>query len=60
MKTYNIKQVRFEASFEQLPDDDTYTEDQPRFGLTDSEAHSVLHYTDWFYDNDDQSYEYCN
>jgi hypothetical protein len=55
MKTYNLKQVRFEASFEQLPDDDSY-EMQPRFGLTESNAHSIYAYTDWFYDGDEDAF----
>ena len=53
MKTYNIKQIRFEQSFEQLPEE---TYDTPRFGCTDDIAHSIYKYTDWFYDGDTDAF----
>ena len=53
MKTYNIKQIRFEQSFEQLPEE---TYDTPRFGYTDDIAHSIYKYTDWFYDGDTDAF----
>lgn len=53
MKTYNLKQQQFEASFERLED---YCPDQPQFGYTDDIAHSIYSYTDWFYDGDEQAF----